>query len=415
MRNPCLAILETPLDATAQRQTLCATDRGAALRLNILEVCSAYPPSRGGVERFVQETSRGLARRGHRVTVLTSSRGLKTESSDRTGADGIRVIRFPERFHILEAPIIPAIAFSILGMHFDLLHVHGMSPTITDLAIVLGKLKRKPVVVTYHNDAEATLTWRIASLAAAMYALLSVPVLNLADVIVCATRSYANSSPSLRHIPGKLKIIPMGVEMDRFARSTDATGGARRRKQVLFVGQLKDYKGVDVLIRAIAKLRRDGHDIGLQVAGAGPILPKLRGTADELGLDGGVKFVGNVDDEALIDLYNQCDLFVLPSTSRREAFGLVQLEATAAGKRVVASDIPGVGEVARMAGGFLARPNDYVSLADVILKAISDPHDADATRERARSLSWKKTVDAYDDLFNSIAEGRAVLEHDRTN
>ncbi len=351
----------------------------------------------------MQEISRDLVRRGHDVTVVTSSRGVERRSSDRVGADGIRVIRFPERLHLFEAPLIPTIPFKILGIEYDILHVHGMSPTITDLAIVMGRLKRKPVVVTYHNDAESTLKWRVSDLAATYYAWFSIGILGLANFVVCSTRSYAESSPALRHMLGKVSVIPLGVEPNMFSGRGDQKIDEKKRKQVLFVGQLKDYKGVDVLIHAIAKLRKEGHDIGLQVVGTGPMFSKFKGTADKLKLDGGVNFLGNVDDDALVDLYSQCDLFVLPSTSRREAFGLVQLEALAAGKKVVASDLPGVGEVARMTGGFLARPNDHFSLADGILRALDAPGDKAVLRERARSLSWRKVVDNYEQVFKSLS------------
>jgi glycosyltransferase involved in cell wall biosynthesis len=375
--------------------------------LKVLEICSAYPPSRGGVERFVQEVSRGLVRKGHEVTVITSSRGVEMRQHDEIGADGVRVMRLPEQFHLFEAPLMPAIAFKILARDFDIVHIHGMSPTITDSSILMGWLRRKPVVVTYHNDAEATSGWRITRLAAAGYAALSIPIMRRADVVVCSTRSYAESSPVLRHISDKLRIIPLGVEPGRFSRMMDSRS-ERKRREVLFVGQLKDYKGVDVLIRAIAKLRREGHDIGLQVVGEGPSLPKLKHTAKELQLNGGVRFLGNVEDEALIELYNECDLFVLPSTSRREAFGIVQLEALAAGKKVVASDIPGVGEVTKMVGGFLAKPNDHASLASEILKAIGTPHDKGRLQEMAKSLTWQNVVDSYERIFfEQLAKRRA--------
>jgi glycosyltransferase involved in cell wall biosynthesis len=374
--------------------------------LKILEVCSAYPPSRGGVERFVQELSRGLVQQGHQVTVLTSSRGMESKPSDRVGPDGIRVIRYPEHFHLFEAPLIPSVSFRILGMDFDVLHVHGMSPTITDLSVLMGKIKRKPVVVTYHNDAETTMDWNIADAAAAGYAWLSVGVLGLANTVVCSTRSYAESSPVLSRIPGRFVVVPLGVESGRFSGRATQSAGETKGKLVLFVGQLKDYKGVDVLIRAIAKLRAEGNDISLRVVGEGPRLVNYRRTADGLRLNGGVKFLGNVDDEALIDLYSQCDLFVLPSTSRREAFGLVQLEAVAAGKRVVGSDIPGAGEVTRMIDGFLVKPNDHVALAQEILRAVSMPHDREMLQEKARFLSWTKVVSSYDKIFESLVQPR---------
>ena len=375
--------------------------------MKILEVCSVYPPSRGGVERFVQEISTGLARRGHKVTVITSTRGTDRRSSDHVGADGIRVVRLPEHYHLFEAPLIPTMAFEILGEEYDLLHVHGMSPTITDLSIIVGRLKKKPIVVTYHNDAESTLRWGVADLAARVYGRLCAPILKVADVVVCSTRSYAASSFVLPHLPDKLMVIPLGVEPERFSKEGPPGKMKGDTKEVLFVGQLKDYKGVDVLIRAIAHLRHEGHDLALRIAGTGPLLTSLRTTADSLRLNGSVKFLGNVDDEALVELYNQCDLFVLPSTSRREAFGLVQLEAVAAGKRVVASDIPGAGEVTRMIDGFLAKPNDYVALAREILNAMKAPGDRERLREKARSMSWSKVVGKYEALFESLVREKS--------
>lgn len=370
--------------------------------MKILEVCSAYPPSRGGVERFVQELSRGLVRRGHTVTVITSTRALPPHSSDHVGADGIRVVRFPEHYHLFEAPLIPTMGFEILGEEYDLLHVHGMSPTITDLSVLFGRLKRKPIAVTYHNDAESTLKWRVADLAAKIYGRLAAPVLELADVVVCSTRSYAQSSIVLPHIRNKLEVIPLGVESERFSKNSSLDRSQGGRVEILFVGQLKDYKGVDVLIRAVSYLRQQGHDVGLRIAGSGPLMAALRESVDSLKLDDSVKFLGNVADETLIHLYNECDLFVLPSTSRREAFGLVQLEALSAGKRVVTSDIPGAGEVAKMIDGFLARPNDHISLAGEILKAIKAPREREKLQGIARSMSWEKVVDRYEALFESL-------------
>lgn len=98
-----------------------------------------------------------------------------------------------------------------------------------------------------------------------------------------------------------------------------------------------------------------------------------------------VEFHRKVSDEELVDLYNQCDLFVLPSTSRREAFGLVELEALSE-NRVVASDISGTGEVAKTADGFLAKPNDHIALAREILKAIEAPQAGEGEpKQKARS------------------------------
>jgi glycosyltransferase involved in cell wall biosynthesis len=378
--------------------------------LKILELSSAFPPSRGGVEMTVSELSKRLAERGHEVTVVTSTRGGRARYSD--GFVGrIRVIRLPERLHIFEAPIIPQIAYRALFLDYDILHVHGMSPTISDLGILVGKIRRKPVVLTYHNDAESTMEWGIAKAAARVYARLCVPIVAMADSIVCATDSYGATSLVLKHFRGRTEVIPLGVDVARFA-NTGSRRSSAERKEVLFVGQLKEYKGIEFLIEAIAKLRRNGTEVGLSIAGDGPSLPRLKVIARSLGIADSVRFLGNLANAELVDSYDSCDLVVLPSISRREAFGLVQLEATAAGKAVVASDIPGVSDVTRKVGGYLAKPSDADSLALQIARALGVGHDPVKLREAAATMSWEKVTTEYEELFQTLlkAEGPAALE-----
>jgi glycosyltransferase involved in cell wall biosynthesis len=378
--------------------------------LKILEISSAFPPSRGGVEMTVSELSNRLAEMGHEVTVITSTRGGEARYSDEF-VGKVRVIRLPERLHILEAPILPQIAYRALFFDFDILHVHGMSPTITDLGILVGKIKRKPVVLTYHNDAESTVEWSVAKAAARVYARLCVPVVGMADSIICATNSYGTSSPVLKHFRGRMEVIPLGVDVTRFSNASSRPS-RNGRKEVLFVGQLKEYKGVNFLIEAIAKLRREGADVALSIAGDGPSYPRLKAMVDALGIGDSVRFLGNLDNSDLADSYECCDLVVLPSISRREAFGLVQLEASAAGKAVVASDIPGVSDVTKRVGGYLAKPSDADSLAIQIARALGVKQDPERFREAAAAMSWDKVTLEYEELFQTLLKspGPASLE-----
>jgi glycosyltransferase involved in cell wall biosynthesis len=378
--------------------------------LKILEISSAFPPSRGGVEMTVSELSNRLAEKGHSVTVITSTRGGDAHYSDEF-VGKVRVIRLPERLHIFEAPILPQIAYRALFFDFDVLHVHGMSPTITDLGILVGKIRRKPVILTYHNDAESVMDWSVAKAAARVYARLCVPVVAMADSIVCATDSYGTSSLVLKHFKGRVEVIPLGVDIARFA-NTRSRLTSNGRKEVLFVGQLKEYKGVSFLIEAIAKLRRGGTNVALSIAGDGPSYPRLKAMVETLGIGDAVRFLGNLENPELVDSYDSCDLVVLPSISRREAFGLVQLEASAAGKAVVASDIPGVSDVNKKVGGYLAKPSDADSLALQIARALGVRHDPEKLREAAATMSWDKVTLEYEELFQTHlkTQGPATLE-----
>ncbi len=313
----------------------------------------------------------------------------------------VDVIRYPEKYHVFEAPIIPRVAVAALTMDYDVLHVNGMAPGLTDLAVFFAKLRRKPVVVTYHNDAETHIWGLLGRLATVGYALVARLALRSANVIVCSTGSYASTSRVLKYLSDKVRVIPLGVDMAPYM-DIDPHGPNVDPKRLLFVGQLKQYKGVHVLLESIASLVQAGHDIMLDIVGTGPELPKLKSLVRSLELGRHVAFRGNVDDADLPGFYANCKAFVLPSLNRREAFGIVLLEALAAGKAIIASDVPGVGEVVSRAGGYLSKPNDPASLATSILKALNTADGAEKYRETARQLSWDATAEGYESVFSSL-------------
>jgi len=358
------------------------------------------PAKQGGVERCVYELSARFARRGHTVTVATSTRGKESKTiSERIGL--LQVIRFAEKFHLFEAPLIPAISTVALTAEYDVLHVHGMCPSITDLSILFAKIRRKPVVLTYHNDAESEIWSPVAKLAAFVYSSIVSTLIRATDVVVCSTRSYAETSPALKYSLNKLQVIPMGVDFDRYSR-IESLENANSEWNLLFVGQLKEYKGVEVLLKALFILRAEGVLINLDIVGTGPELPKLKSIVRLLHVEDCVHFLENISDHDLMKLYSSCDLVVLPSLNRREAFGIVMLEAMAAGKPVVASNIPGLSEVATMAGGLLAKPKDASSLAASILQSIKNKRRPEVMRYSVKQFTWDKLAARYEEIFCSL-------------
>lgn len=378
-------------------------------KTKILEVSSCFPPSRGGVETFVQTLTTGLVKKGCSVKVITSTRGLKPKFI-RHYSDDVEVVRYPERFHLFEAPIVPGIAFSVLHEDYDILHIHGMVPLISDLAIVFARLRGKPVVLTYHNDAETAKWGTLGNLAAAVYSVFARFFVSFADAIVCSTRSYAMSSPVIRFFHKKLRIIPLGVDIARFnsAAITSEEQAKEDKHRLLFVGQLKQYKGVHVLIESMAKLRKEGHPVELGIVGTGPEYGNIRRLINDFGVEGFVELKGSVSDKELPSVYAKSDLLVLPSVGRREAFGTVLLEATASGKPVVATDTPGVHEVATNVGGHVSRRNDPHALADSIKLAIANRRDELSYKRIAESYSWETMVDRYHALFNDTVNPEEI-------
>ncbi len=345
----------------------------------------------------------GLAEKGHPIKVVTSTRGVEPKYQ-RQKIGSVEVVRYPETFHLFEAPIVPRIAVSALTEKYDVLHINGMVPLLSDLAILFARMRGKPVVLTFHNDAETAKWGTLGLFAGAVYSVFARFFVGFANVIVCSTKSYAMTSPVARFFHKKLRIIPLGVDLARFNASAlkESEDQGDDKKRLLFVGQLKQYKGVNVLVESLAYLRDQGHKVELGIVGTGPEYGSIARKVEELGLNNHVYFRGAVSDEELPSLYAQSDLLVLPSLGRREAFGIVLLEALAAGKPVVATDSPGVGEVAANLGGFVSKRNDPLSLADSIVTALSTESGDETYRRIAESYTLQAMVDRYNSLLTSV-------------
>ena len=169
---------------------------------------------------------------------------------------------------------------------------------------------------------------------------------------------------------------------------------------MLFVGQLRPYKGAAVAIDAVAHQ----PDLALTIVGRGPEEASLRRRLAESGADN-VRMTGYLDEEALVDAYRAHDVCVLPSTNRGEAFGLVLLEGMAAGCVPVASDLPGVRDLAR-SNGLLVAPGDAQDLRWALHALAARPDtvrrlQAGAIEVAARH-SWDSACAAYHDLAERL-------------
>jgi glycosyltransferase involved in cell wall biosynthesis len=380
--------------------------------VRICHISSCFPPSRGGVETFVYNLSALMVERGHQVKVITSDRGTSS-GKHREWINGIEVIRYPERLHLFEAPIIPQIALHLLREDYDVLHVHGMVPTISDMALIISKFKRKPAILTYHCDAETPRYGTLGKLAGRLYAAFAVLAIKTASMIVATTRSYAESSSVLSSALKKIVIVPCGVDTKHFFPSKKEMVNRRknqtRARYILYVGKLIHYKGVDVLIKAFERVS-NSFASSLMIIGDGDQRDELKQLTDNLKLTDQVTFAGGVPDESLPRYYQNSDLFVLPSlASRREAFGMVLLEAMACGKPVVASSIPGVCEVVENEEtGLLAPPGSPEKLAQAILKLLGTDRLSEmgsyARSVIEKKYDWSVIAERYEGFYKSLIE-----------
>jgi len=323
-----------------------------------------YPPTTGGIEQHMHALCSRLAREME-VAVLVPSR---SRSRVEERSDGVTVVRVPEFGRYASVPLCPTMPWELRRLVPDIVHLHFPNP-IGDIAHLLGA-RGVPLVVSYHADVvrqRALLPFYL-------------PVLHQtferAGRIVASSEEYVTSSPILSRYRHKCSVIPYGIDAQSFAlRDEDGPRVEELRRDnregiVLFVGVLRPYKGIEVLLRAMAQVPQ-AH---LIVVGLEREQGRAGGLATQLGLSSRVAFQGVVSASRLRVLLQACDLLVLPSLDRREAFGIVQLEAMACGKPVVSSDLPtGVRFVNRDGEtGLLVPPGDHAALARAISRLLGD-------------------------------------------
>lgn len=353
--------------------------------MRIVQVSPFFAPHAGGVESHVRGLAAELARRGHEVTVLTSryDRSLPVEER----SEGYRIVRSRSLGVVYNTPLDVGTGRRLRGIEADVIHVH-YPPPLTAFFAMRGLAGRTtPVCLTYHCD--LYLPGPLGRLLTGAYQRFFLPpTFRRVQRFIVHTSSYGRTSRGLRGRP--LAIVPSAVDLERFKPGDDGREvrerlGLTRSRVLAFTGRLVPHKGVDSLLRALARLP---PDVALVVVGRGPTLPNLLSTARRLGVEERVRFCPNVSDEELPRYLRAADLFVFPSQNRLEGFGLAVAEAMAAGLPVVIADMPGVREViAPGVEGLLVEPLLASDIAEKVASLLDDPARraamAGAARRRA--------------------------------
>lgn len=346
----------------------------------------------GGVERVFDEVSRKLARRGHQVTMLCSS-AAPQGSSDQ---DGVRYVRAPRRGTLLRDPI--ARLAPLLPPDADVIHVAATYPFTTPSVLRRSHQLGIPAVLDFHFEPSPASA--VGRLGLHMYRALGTSPYRLADAVLVRSLAYGRNAASLGAVPeSKWRTIPNGIDPKRFRPSSKSSDAG---DYLLFVGRLVPYKGVEVLLHALARLR---PRLPLWIVGNGPLRESLEAQARDLRVD--VEFLGHVEDADLPDLYRGARLTVLPSVNGQEAFGISLIESMACGTPVVASALPGVAEVAA-AGGLVAPPGDVEALAAQIGVALAGglPRGAALARRVHAAFSWDVVADRLLEVYGEVRDAR---------
>lgn len=295
------------------------------------------------------------------VEAVVAGEGPRTETSL---IEGVRVVRLGTRLHVGAAPVPAGLVRAIRRSRADLVHLHFPHPAAVVAYLASGR--RGPLVVTYHSDIVRQ------RLTGGAFRPLLERLLARAAAVIATSPDYVESSPVLRKFRARCRVIPLGIEPEKFVSEEASRAAANVRAEhgpriVLAVGRLIYYKGFEYLVRAMREV-----DARLLVIGGGPLRGALERLRERLNLGERVRLLGEVEDAAAY--FRAADVFALPSVARSEAFGIVQLEAMAAGVPVVntrlASGVPFVSPDG--VTGITVEPRDAGALAGAINRLLGD-------------------------------------------
>ena len=357
--------------------------------LDVLVVTSEAPPIVSGISRCIDRLDTGLRARGNRVDVLSAVQIRRLELGE------WRLSSFVGHW--------PRIARALRGV--DVVNVHAPIPTMSDALLTLVATvpshSRPAVVVSYHSPIDI----RRLSPLCRTYNAAHAGLARRGDAIIASSEYYAQAHRTRYGPP--VQVVPWGV--DAFPDHVPVARRADGPLRVLFVGQMRAYKGVDVLLAAVA----GAADVEVVCVGSGALLDRYRAAAARAGARN-VTFAGRLSDADLQAHYAAADVVVLPSVNRAEAFGLVLLEGMAAGCVPVASDLPGVRDVA-VPTGVVVPPGDAVALRAALLRLAADRPGLlarqDASRRAAGRMSWDACVQRYEEVFLDAARRRYQRLH----
>ncbi len=313
--------------------------------MKVLQLGKFYP-IRGGVEKVMWDVTSGLSAEGVDCDMLCAtldSDPVDDEDKSRiTETDECKVIRFNGHGRVLIVRAMAKIAATMISpamvrylrqhcSEYDIIHVHHPDP-MAALALFLSGYKGR-VFLHWHSDILSQKAFLM------LYKPLQSWLIRRAEKVVGTTPVYVRDSPYLKKVQDKTTYIPIGirpVEPDD-AKVKDIKKLYKDKKIVFSLGRLVPYKGFEYLVQAARNLP---DDYIVLIGGKGPLDSKLRGMISAAGLEDKVKLLGFMAKEDVPGYFGACDVFVLSSVMKTEAFGIVQIEAMSCGKPVVATRIP---------------------------------------------------------------------------
>lgn len=291
--------------------------------------------------------------------------------------------------------------FKKLSKEVDIIDFHHPFP-LADLALFLFRPRAK-LIVHYHSDIMRQkilnfLIWPFIN-----------HTLKRAKKIVVSNPNLIKSSPYLRKFQEKCEVIPFGVDLTKFEKFNEKEVKKIKEKYgkfVLFVGRLNYYKGIEYLIEAMRNI-----EANLVIIGEGPLEKKLKAQISKLKINKKIFFLPFIKENELINFYQACQVFVLPSIFKSEAFGLVLLEAMACGCPIISTELQTGTSFINQDGitGFVVSPRDTETLAKKIREILENRDLAQKfaknAKKRVENFSLEKMLEKIKALYQRLYQG----------
>jgi len=381
-----------------------------------MKICMLVPyyyPHTGGTEKYVKDLSTGLDQAGHQVTIISNNLPKAKNAPAEEMMGNVKILRLPATDMFGYLPVGKPFDLNLVK-DADIVHVHV--PAYGFMRSVAGKIKQ-PVCATYHLDislpdnfaGRPVPGWlrKTVEFFANAYASSLIPKV---DAMITTTDAYAAASPIMHKFPRR--VIPIGIfyqQIDAMHKKLALDPSKKRKNQILFLGRLAENKGCAYIIKAMPEILAKYPDTKLIICGEGEEEANLRAMIKGFGIEKSIEFYGVLTFEQLVEFFYTSLVYVFPSTSNLESFGIVQLEAMANYTPVIATDIPGPNMVIeRDKTGVIVPVKDSKALAEKVKWFLANPEKAIEMGQAGRKLveakyDWKvicqQVIALYDELL----------------
>jgi glycosyltransferase involved in cell wall biosynthesis len=380
--------------------------------MKILIGLTYYRPHTSGLTIYAERLAKGLARRGHEVTVMTSRFDPSTPREEVD--EGVRIVRVPVAFRVSKGVIMPTIGFvawrevidhDVVCLHLPQFDAAGIAAR--------GRLLGKPTTLTYHCDLKLPFGVFSAVVNQVVHAANYFAGL-FAHQVVAYTEDFATHSPYLSRFSDKVEVIPPPVELPEATPDEIASFAQRHHLEesgpvIGMAARLAAEKGVEVLLRALPLVHEAYPNARVLFAGQHEDVVGEQRYAERLAPlfekhGEHWTFLGVLTPEEMAAFYPNLDVIVVPSLNSTESFGLVQVEAMLCGTPSIASNLPGVRQPVLQSGmGEVVPIGDSAALAEAIIQVVSHPEEYLRPREEiAARWNTERTAAGYEALFERL-------------